>query len=326
MNHASLFSGIGACELAAEWMGWDNIFHCEINPFGQQVLNYYWPESKSYHDIKKTDFTPHRGTVDILSGGFPCQPFSTAGKRKGTADNRNLWPEMLRAIREIQPRWIVGENVRGLLNWSKGLVFDQVQTDLETAGYEVLPFLLPACAVNAPHRRDRIWFIAHTANYSGINGIGNDRHNTQAIPEKRFNECISTPNPNSDGQLSGNREHEKFTSERGFDALNDIEQVSITDTSNTGLQGYELRQAFEQGERREQTPRQVAEFYQANDWGSFPTQSPVCGRNDGLPAGMVGITVSKHRKESLMAYGNSMVPQVVHQIFKAIEAYEINSK
>ncbi len=162
MTHGSLFSGMGGFDLAAEWMGWDNIFHCEWNEFGQKILKYYWPKAISYADIKKTDFTIHRGKIDILTGGFPCQPYSNAGKRKGTADDRHLWPEMLRAIREIQPPWIVGENVRGLTNWSGGLVFDEVQAEMETEGYEVLPFLLPACAVNAPHRRDRIWFIAHS--------------------------------------------------------------------------------------------------------------------------------------------------------------------
>ena len=160
MTHASLFSGIGGFDLAAEWAGWQNLFHCEWNPFGQQVLKHHFPNSISYNDITKTDFTIHRGQVDILTGGFPCQPYSSAGKRLGKEDERHLWPEMLRTIREVQPRWVVGENVRGLTNWNGGMVFDEVQAELEAEGYEVLPFLLPACAVNAPHRRDRIWFVA----------------------------------------------------------------------------------------------------------------------------------------------------------------------
>jgi len=162
LTHGSLFSGIGGFDLAAEWMGWKNIFHCEWNPFGQRVLKHYWPNAKSYNDITKTDFTIHRGTIDILTGGFPCQPYSQAGKRLGKEDDRHLWPEMLRAIREIQPTYVVGENVRGLTNWNGGLVFDEVQSEMEAEGYEVTPFLLPACAVGAPHRRDRIWFIAHS--------------------------------------------------------------------------------------------------------------------------------------------------------------------
>jgi DNA (cytosine-5)-methyltransferase 1 len=162
MKHGSLFSGIGGFDLAAEWMGWENVFHCEWNEFGQKILKHYWPNAISYGDITKTDFTIHRGNIDIITGGFPCQPYSLAGKRKGKEDERHLWPEMLRAIREIQPCWVVGENVPGIINWSGGLVFHEVQTDLETEGYEVFPVVLPACSVNAPHRRDRTWFIAHS--------------------------------------------------------------------------------------------------------------------------------------------------------------------
>jgi hypothetical protein len=117
MKHGSLFSGIGGFDLAAEWMGWENVFHCEWNPFGQKVLKHHFPNSKSYNDITKTDFSIHRGNIDIITGGFPCQPYSTAGLRKGKADERHLFPEMLRAIKEIQPTWVIGENVRGLVSW-----------------------------------------------------------------------------------------------------------------------------------------------------------------------------------------------------------------
>jgi DNA-cytosine methyltransferase len=120
LTHASLFSGIGGFDLAAEWAGWENIFHCEWNPFGQKVLAYHFPNSKSYHDITKTDFSIHEGSVDVLTGGFPCQPYSMAGKRLGKEDDRHLWPEMLRTIREIKPRWIVGENVLGIISWGGG--------------------------------------------------------------------------------------------------------------------------------------------------------------------------------------------------------------
>jgi DNA (cytosine-5)-methyltransferase 1 len=162
MRHGSLFSGIGGFDLAAEWMGWENVFHCEWNKFGQQVLKYYWPKAISYEDITKTNFTIHRGRIDILTGGFPCQPYSSAGKRLGKEDERHLWPEMLRAIREIQPRWVVGENVLGLVNWSGGLVFHEVQADLEAEGYEVQPYVLNAASIGAPHKRDRVWFVANS--------------------------------------------------------------------------------------------------------------------------------------------------------------------
>lgn len=170
MTHASLFSGIGGFDLAAEWMGWENLFHCEWNPFGQKILKHHFPNSISYNDITKTDFTIHKGSIDILTGGFPCQPYSTAGKRLGKADERHLFPEMLRCIKEVKPRWVVGENVRGLVSWNEGLVFHEVYDDLEREGYEVQSFLIPAAGVNAPHQRYRIWFVAYNPANSDLHG------------------------------------------------------------------------------------------------------------------------------------------------------------
>jgi len=164
LNHGSLFSGIGGFDLAAEWAGWNNIFHCEWNEFGQKVLKHHFPKSISYADITKTDFSIHRGHIDIISGGFPCQPYSSAGKRLGKADERHLFPEMLRCIKEVKPKWIVGENVRGLVSWNEGMVFNEVYDDLEREGYEVQSFLIPAAGVNAPHQRYRIWFIGFKNN------------------------------------------------------------------------------------------------------------------------------------------------------------------
>ena len=152
MNHGSLFSGIGGFDLASKWMGWNNKFHCEWEDFPRRILKHYWPEAESYGDIKQTDFTIWRDRIDILTGGFPCQPYSSAGKRLGKEDDRHLWPEMLRAIREIKPRWVIGENVRGLVNWNDGLVFEEVHSELEAEGYEVQSFILPACGVGAPPR------------------------------------------------------------------------------------------------------------------------------------------------------------------------------
>ena len=159
--HGSLFSGIGGFDLAAEWAGMVNAFNCEIAPFCRRVLKYHFPNVEQYEDIQKADFSKWKDRIDILTGGFPCQPFSRAGKRKGTEDDRYLWAAMLNVIRTGRPRWIVAENVLGIVNWSKGLVFDTVCSDLETNGYEVQPFIIPACGVGAPHSRDRIWFVAH---------------------------------------------------------------------------------------------------------------------------------------------------------------------
>jgi len=254
MRHGSLFSGIGGFDLAAEWIGWENIFHCEWNPFGQKVLKYYWPNAISYNDITKTDFTIYRGEINIITGGFPCQPYSAAGKRLGKEDERHLWPEMLRAIREISPGWVVGENVRGLTNWNGGMVFDEVQADLEAIGYEVLPFLLPACAVNAPHRRDRIWFVAYSM-------------------------CKGYTRPTST-RIKKN--------ERG---------------------------EIQNGGRKYSWENQI------NNWNNWPIEPYVLHGNNGLSIGLDNKTFPKIRRESIKAGGNAVVPQIVYQIFKAIEIF-----
>lgn len=283
MNHGSLFSGIGGFELAAEWLGWENIFHCEWNEFGKEILKYYWPKSISYDDITKTDFTIHRGKINILTGGFPCQPYSAAGKRLGKEDDRHLWPEMLRAIREIQPEWVVGENVRGLINWNGGMVFDEVQADLEANGYEVAPFLLPACAVNAPHRRDRIWFIAH----ANLPGCEQSHKKMEREPSEQFNSFrFQQINTNSDSkQLQGS----EFSG-----GVKTPKQKSI-DKQLVGL---------------------LCDFRE-----EYTSESPICSENDGISYNLDRITFSKWRSESLKAYGNAIVPQVALQIFKAIENY-----
>ena len=142
MKHGSLFSGIGGFDLAAHWMGWENTFHCEWMEFPRKVLDYYFPEAYSHVDICKTDFKKYEGKVDIITGGFPCQPFSMAGKRKGSSDERYLWDEMLRAIQEVKPKYVIAENVFGLTNIEGGLVFEKVWSDLEAQGYDVQPFVI----------------------------------------------------------------------------------------------------------------------------------------------------------------------------------------
>ena len=199
MTHASLFSGIGGAEIAAAWLGWENLFHCDINEFGRKVLGYWFPKSKEYNDIKTTDFTEWRGRVDIFTAGFPCQPFSMAGKRRGADDDRYLWPETLRAINEIRPAWFVGENVFGIASMvlpgeevdmgrtddlfeegnlyrtERGFVLDRICRDIEDAEYTVQPVVIPACAVGAPHRRDRVWFVARREDV-GHDAEDPDRH------------------------------------------------------------------------------------------------------------------------------------------------------
>lgn len=201
VTHASLFSGIGACEIAAHSLGWKNMFNVEINPFSRQVPDFWFPETKGYKDVKTTDFAQYRGRITVLSGGFPCQGFSLAGQRRGTEDDRYLWPELLRAIHEIQPAYVLGENVFGILSMvepgnetSLGIetslfgesdeilgkrqqyVTDIIREDLEREGYSLQIFCIPACAVGAPHRRDRVWFIAKRVSQDTVRGGFLDGH------------------------------------------------------------------------------------------------------------------------------------------------------
>jgi DNA (cytosine-5)-methyltransferase 1 len=329
MRHGSLFSGIGGFDLASEWMGWENVFHCECNPFGQKVLKHYWPNSISYNDITKTDFSIHRGAIDILTGGFPCQPYSAAGKRLGKEDERHLWPEMLRAIREIQPRWIVGENVLGLVNWNGGMVFEEVQTDLEAEGYEVQPYVLPAAAVGAAHRRDRVWFVAYSTsarageNFGGLRSVF-DRCNT------REENATSITNPSSDGfndkptttnNIIGQDNIESGTQrERTIKGLGDERTASNTENKWRGKLRNEMQKA-----RSQQSDELFKCEHTISNWHNFPTVSPICSRDDGLSKRLDGITFPKWRNESIKAGGNAIVPQVVFQIFKAIELYGIQN-
>lgn len=313
MNCAHLFNGIGGFALAAHRMGWTNVMHCEIDPFCNKVMNHQFPNSYQHEDIRTTDFTVWRGRIDLLTGGFPCQPYSTAGQRKGTADDRHLWPEMLRAIREIQPGWIVGENVRGLTNWNGGLVFDQVQAELEDEGYEVLPFLLPACGVGAPHRRDRIWFIAHApgGRYRSRQQFGSDRQ--------------------SEGPLE--IEKQRVREWNGENIRGVIEKGNVANSES-------FRRSNGIAKNQRQACRKLDISVNENSlsfWNEWPTQSPVCSGNDGFTGRMVDWPVpsksgtriltgrqvyGRWRKESIKALGNAVVPQVVYQIFKAIEQYE----
>ena len=365
MKLISLFSGIGGFELAAEWAGWQNVVSCEINPFGRQVLNHYWPNAYHHDDIKtltfekidyelKQRFGENWNADDIiLTGGFPCQPYSAAGKRLGKEDERHLWPEMLRVIREVQPKWVVGENVLGLVNWSGGLVFEEVQADLESEGYEIQPYVLPAASVNAPHKRDRVWFVAYrtTAPTQNPNSNGRGGNEWQEKPcewEQRNacsgdNERVQADNGEirviADTQLHGHASTKGGCSngedcqwcEEGQNCTKQPSGVcqseklgglsNATDTNNcvgkTLGQGKLLEEQKGKGEARG-----FANGCPRDSWLQFPTQPPIRSRDDGFSPELVGITVSKHRNESIKAYGNAIVPQVVYQIFKAINEYQ----
>ena len=298
LKHIGLFEGIGGFSLAACWAGWETVAWCEWNEFCQRVLKHHFPEAEGFGDITKTSFLKYANKIDILTGGFPCQPYSLAGKRLGKGDDRHLWPEMLRAIQEIQPTWVVGENVRGIVNWNGGLVFDEVQSDLEAEGYEVTPFLLPACSVDAPHKRDRVWFVA----YSVSNG-----HELRRLRES--------------GQKEGESESGRDQRERFWDDRLGNGEPGVTTHTNNKRQQKRNVTGIAAGSRQ---------YYSLcdaipGDWKNFPTQPPVCGGNDGLSDRLDGIAFSKWRNESIKAYGNAIVPQVAYQIFKAINQFNKKS-
>lgn len=316
LRHGSLFSGIGGFDLAAEWMEWDNVFHCEWNEFGQKVLKHYWPQAESFSDITKTDFTKYYGKIDILTGGFPCQPYSSAGKRKGKEDERHLWPEMLRTIREVSPRFVVGENVRGLTNWNGGMVFEEVCAELESYGYQVAPVIIPACAVGAPHRRERIWFVAYADGAEQRNHRRTD--NSEAEKIRRENQSNVSREFCSNGNATDtNGSPTKYTIQTRWNLP--TSEISNRDTTNTESRRTGRLQNEKEKTRSSKSNELFGSKHSISNWSKFPTQSPICGRNDGFSSELDGITFPKWRNETIKAYGNAIVPQVAFQIFKALE-------
>jgi DNA (cytosine-5)-methyltransferase 1 len=241
MQVIDLFSGIGGFSLAAHWMGWETVQFCELDKKCQKVLKKNFPDVPIHDDIKtlkgeQIKTNPERPV--IIVGGFPCQSYSIAGKRRGSEDSRHLWPEMLRVIKEVKPKYIVGENVAGLVNWKGGVVFEDIHTDLESEGYSVQAFMLPACSVEAYHKRQRVWFVAY--------------HDVQRCGESGV---ISEPKKKAE-----------------FSGMGNTTRIP--------------------------------------DWSE--TESPICGTDDGFPG----------RVDRLKQLGNSIVPQVVFQIFKVIQTLE----
>ena len=341
MTHASVFSGIGGPEVAAAMLGWKNLFHCEINPFGRTVLEYWFPESESYEDIIKTDFRKWRGQVDVLTGGFPCQPFSYAGKRGGREDERYLWPQMRRVIDEVRPTWVVAENVAGITTMVEGGVlvdlgeeaslFDEgdgvrryeykqsftierICSDLEHIGYSVQPVLIPAAAVGAPHRRDRVFICAHVENTLS-DGCGIGKHAEQR--NKR------------DERYAGARDSERVCCEERIDSSNANGNCRWCSPNKRRKEHVSCKKerrsvfskSFRYGGGRYVTSATMS-LIPEERWKEFPTVSPVHARNDGLPVPMdrASIPFNKWRTESLKAYGNAIVPQVMYEIFRAIES------
>ena len=340
MTHLDLFSGIGGFALAAQTV-WGSDYHCvgfcEIDPFCQQVLSKNFPGVQIYGDIRtlsaerlaadtesgnaerfgvgdsrrERTVSPQDGfglrtepsgrcTVDLLTGGFPCQPFSTAGKRKGTEDDRFLWPEMLRVIREVKPRWVIGENVAGIIEMALG----QVCAELESLGYEVQCFVIPACAINAPHRRDRVWIVGHLADATSDRCI---REGKGAEAEEGLQ-----PRPESAGELEGRFE--------GCDCPS-------SDTEGTRLEGRGWNGCGQTDARPGQGDRVFPDW--SRDWREVAFESCLRGVDDGLPKRLAvlpngeRISESRWRQNALKAYGNAIVPQVAMEIMRAIKAVDV---
>ena len=324
LSHGSLFSGIGGFDLAAQWMGWDNIFQVEKDEWCRKVLAKNFPKTERFADIK--DFTGYEYTnrIDIISGGFPCQPFSVAGQRKGKDDDRYLWKEMLRVIETIKPTYVVGENVTGII----GLALDTVLSDLEAQDYTTETFIIPACSKNAWHRRDRVWIVAYA---NGIrwqdeqkesgqpvhnrNGNGEAKKQSRGQQQRRVGKSSSVfPNATS----SGTWMEEYRSSGQGREQANECEPKILrqengktctkwinasggdisTNTDNTGCK--EQREQFTDGE----------ELF-APKCSSWWETEPGVGRVvDGLSG----------RVDRLKGLGNAIVPQVAYEIFCAIGA------
>jgi len=326
ITHYDLFAGIGGNSIALEevFKG-ETIEHifCEWDSFPTAVLKRHWPNSIYYGDIKDlvtdTECQGRTGcggkdpgrcrqlsrevqnkeqSLSIVTGGFPCQPFSAAGRRRGTADDRYKWPEMFEVIRNVRPNWVVAENVRGLVTWNDGMVLEQVCADLESEGYEVQPIIIPAVAVNAPHRRDRVWIIAHSERSTDRGTPGQHGSQTEAERLQERNEVGQPSKPSE-----------------------------IRDDTNTRREHGRQRTRSEVRPKIKEPTRTQREY---PDWSrnwqevAFATCNDTV--DDGLSRIMDGTTISrsKWRQGSLKAYGNAIVPQVAMQIFKAIKESEQN--
>jgi|694.fasta_scaffold18729_14 DNA (cytosine-5)-methyltransferase 1 len=335
MTHGSFFSGIGGFDLAAEWVGWENKFHCEIEPFCQKVLNHYWPDAELFENIKTANFEKYRNKVRVISGGFPCQPYSIAGKRLGKEDDRHLWPFMLEGIRQINPDYVVGENVFGLTSWNEGLVLEEVCLDLENEGYQVQPIIVPAAGVGAPHKRDRIWIVA--SKNTNKNGWGSFKRKIQSSFGEQWDlstgdyEWLSTDDEEvgatTDANNTGDRTSERNIITNGsqssaqwgnsqLESGGHGDKRNVTDSNGERFQGSEIIGSVgEIGQREKQfSPRLLR-----TNWEEFPTQSPICTGDDGLPSELDGIAVSKWKKQTIMASGNAIVPNIAYNIFQVIQ-------
>jgi len=290
-----LFSGIGGFSLGLERAGFETVAFCEIDKYCRLVLQKHWKDIKIYSDvreIKKERLEAHGiPSPDVITGGFPCQPFSVAGRRQGTGDNRYLWPEMFRIIKEFKPRWIIAENVRGIINIQDGVVFEGVHADLESQNYETQTFIIPAAGVGAPHRRDRVWVVANSRRI--IRGQQSSR-NKESIGSGTSQKTERTFDRDS---ITGSSEREKIMAD------------SKSIQSNVGKINQSKKESGEKRILRSEVGRVSSSFNQNNWWNFEPNVGRVVD----------GIQGRTHRLKGL---GNSIVPQIAEEIGKAIMKVE----
>ncbi|MFB4260484.1 DNA cytosine methyltransferase [Shouchella clausii] len=297
MKSIELFAGIGGIALAAEWAGIETVAFCERDPYCQKVLNKHWPDVPIFDDIRKLNkkVLEERGidvgAIELVTGGFPCQPYSVAGLQRGTEDDRDLWPEMFRIIREIRPTWVVGENVANFAN----MELDRTLSNLESIGYKGRAFILPACAVEAPHERSRTFVVAY-AESERRRKTGNDCERYEEWPSG----CRIIPDADS-----------KRFSTRGCKEQTRRKVISGYDHSNTSCKRCnEMEQHDGGGTKSEGTVHKIRERRERPRRGkSWWETEPNVGR--------VAYGVSD-RVDRLKGLGNAVVPQQIYPIFRAI--------